>query len=199
MQRPRPNLIVGGRGGPRSIRMAARYADEYNTVNKTADECRSIRAALGAACAEAGRDPIPLSLMTGWLAGDDQAELLDRAGRLAEWRGSDAAPEDFLAELRDSSLAGTLDENVERPARARAAPASSASCSSTCCTATSTRSSRSAGSWRPRSPRPLAREDRDADDLVLAAGLERPLRDEAVGAVLAPGSIVNPAASSAAR
>ncbi len=52
--------------------------------------------------------------MTGWLAGDDQAELLERAGRLAEWQGSDAAPEDFLAHQRDSSVAGTLDENVER-------------------------------------------------------------------------------------
>jgi alkanesulfonate monooxygenase SsuD/methylene tetrahydromethanopterin reductase-like flavin-dependent oxidoreductase (luciferase family) len=114
VQSPRPNLIVGGRGGPRSIRMAARYADEYNTVNKTVEECRSIREQLTAACAEAGRDPIPLSLMTGWLAGADQAELLERAGRLAEWLGSDAAPEDFLAHQRDSSLAGTLDENVER-------------------------------------------------------------------------------------
>jgi alkanesulfonate monooxygenase SsuD/methylene tetrahydromethanopterin reductase-like flavin-dependent oxidoreductase (luciferase family) len=114
VQTPRPNLIVGGRGGPRSIRMAARYADEYNTVNKTVEECRSIREQLTAACAEAGRDPIPLSLMTGWLAGADQAELLERAGGLAEWLGSDAAPEDFLAHQRDSSLAGTLDENVER-------------------------------------------------------------------------------------
>lgn len=32
----RPTLIVGGRGGPRSIALAARFADEYNTVNKTA-------------------------------------------------------------------------------------------------------------------------------------------------------------------
>ena len=114
VQTPRPNLIVGGRGGPRSIRMAARYADEYNTVNKTAEECRSIREQLTAACADAGRVPIPLSLMTGWLAGADQAELLERAGRLAEWQGSDAAPEDFLAHQRDSSVAGMLDENVER-------------------------------------------------------------------------------------
>jgi alkanesulfonate monooxygenase SsuD/methylene tetrahydromethanopterin reductase-like flavin-dependent oxidoreductase (luciferase family) len=113
VQRPRPNLIVGGRGGPRSVRMAARYADEYNTLNKTAEECRGLREELTRACEEAGRDPIALSLMTGWLAGADPAELLDRAGRLAEWQGSDASPADFLAQQRSTSLAGTLDENIE--------------------------------------------------------------------------------------
>ena len=110
----RPHLIVGGRGGPRSIRLAARFADEYNTVSKTAEECAAIRAQLDEACEREGREPIPLSLMTGWLAGADRAELLDRARQLAEWQGQDTEPETFLAEQRDSSLAGTLDENVER-------------------------------------------------------------------------------------
>ena len=110
----RPHLIVGGRGGPRSIRLAARFADEYNTVNKTTEQCAAIRAQLDEACGREGREPIPLSLMTGWLTGADEAELLERAGRLAEWQGEDGDPETFLADQRDSSLAGTLDENIER-------------------------------------------------------------------------------------
>ena len=110
----RPHLIVGGRGGPRSIRLAARFADEYNTVSKTAEECAVIRAQLDEACEREGREPIPLSLMTTWLSGTDRAELLDRAGQLAEWQGEDTDAETFLAEQRNSSLAGTLDENVER-------------------------------------------------------------------------------------
>jgi alkanesulfonate monooxygenase SsuD/methylene tetrahydromethanopterin reductase-like flavin-dependent oxidoreductase (luciferase family) len=114
LQSPRPNLIVGGRGGPRSIRVAARYADEYNTVNKTVEECAEIRRQLDAECAEAGREPIPLSLMTGWLAGEDETELLDRSARLAEWQGADPDPEAFLASQRESSLAGTLEEGIER-------------------------------------------------------------------------------------
>jgi alkanesulfonate monooxygenase SsuD/methylene tetrahydromethanopterin reductase-like flavin-dependent oxidoreductase (luciferase family) len=114
LQQPRPNLILGGRGGPRSIRLAARYADEYNTVSKTAEECADIRAQLDEACAAEGREPIPLSLMTGWLSGADEAELLARAGQLAEWTGFDGSAEDFLAAQRASSLAGTLDENIER-------------------------------------------------------------------------------------
>jgi alkanesulfonate monooxygenase SsuD/methylene tetrahydromethanopterin reductase-like flavin-dependent oxidoreductase (luciferase family) len=114
VQQPRPNLIVGGRGGPRSIRMAARYADEYNTVNKTVAECAEIREQLDAACAAEGRDPIPLSLMVTWLSGEDRAELLDRAARLAEWQAQDTDPEAFLASLADSAVAGTVDENLER-------------------------------------------------------------------------------------
>jgi F420-dependent oxidoreductase-like protein len=113
-QRPRPPLIMGGSGGPRSLALAARHADEYNTVYKTAAECKEMRRALDEACRREGRDPIPLSLMTGWLAGEDRAELLDRAGRLAEWRGHGGTAEDFLRELPESWLAGTLDELTER-------------------------------------------------------------------------------------
>ena len=114
LQQPRPNLIVGGRGGPRSLRLAAAFADEYNTVNKTAGECADIRKRLDEACAAEGRDPIPLSLMTGWLAGADRAELLDRAGRLSEWTGRGADAETFLSEQAPAALAGTLDELVSR-------------------------------------------------------------------------------------
>ena len=110
----RPNLIVGGRGGPRSIALAARYADEYNTVNKTPAECAAVRSQLDHACAEAGRDPIPLSLMTGWLVGDDRAELLDRAGRLAERRTGPAPPERFLDELPESFIAGSTEDGIAR-------------------------------------------------------------------------------------
>jgi F420-dependent oxidoreductase-like protein len=114
VQRPRPPLIIGGRGGPRSLALAARHADEYNTIYRTAAECVELRRDLDEACRREGRDPIPLSLMTGWLAGEDRAELLDRAGRLAEWRGDDMAPENFLRDLPEPWLAGTLDELTPR-------------------------------------------------------------------------------------
>jgi len=114
VQRPRPNLILGGRGGPRSLGLGARFADEYNTVYKTTDECAAIRRDLDEASREEGRDPVPLSLMTGWLVGEDRAELLDRAGRLAEWRGHDGGAESFLGSLPESWIAGTLDEATDR-------------------------------------------------------------------------------------
>jgi F420-dependent oxidoreductase-like protein len=114
VQRPRPPIIVGGSGGPRSLGLAARYGDEYNTIYRTAAECAELRRNLDEACRREGRDPIPLSLMTGWLTGEDRAELLDRAGRLAEWRGQGGGAEDFLRGLPDAWLAGTLDELTPR-------------------------------------------------------------------------------------
>ena len=114
LQRPRPNLILGGQGGPRSLALAARFADEYNTVFKTADECAVIRGELDAACSRLHRDRVPLSLMTGWLVGEDRSELRDRAGRLAEWRGVAQGADDLLEGLPDSWMVGTLDEATER-------------------------------------------------------------------------------------
>ena len=110
VQRPRPNLIVGGQGGRRSVGLAARFADEYNTFFKTAAECAATRRELDDACRRAGRDPIPLSLMTASLVGEDRAELLERAARLAAWEGHDSGAEGFLEGLHPSWLVGTLDE-----------------------------------------------------------------------------------------
>jgi alkanesulfonate monooxygenase SsuD/methylene tetrahydromethanopterin reductase-like flavin-dependent oxidoreductase (luciferase family) len=121
VQRPRPNLIVGGGAGPRSLALGARFADEYNTPYRTPDECEVIRRELDAACAREGRDPVPLSLMVGWLAGEDRAELLDRAGRLAEWQRRGDGAEGLLGTLGDSWIVGTLDEATDRLHRLAAA------------------------------------------------------------------------------
>jgi F420-dependent oxidoreductase-like protein len=114
VQRPRPNLILGGGGGPRSLALGARFADEYNTVFKTVEECGAIRREFDDACRQEGRDPMPLSLMTGWLVGEDRAEFLDRAGRLAESRGHDGGADSFLQTVPESWITGTLDEATER-------------------------------------------------------------------------------------
>jgi F420-dependent oxidoreductase-like protein len=82
VQKPHPNLILGGSAGPRGAALAARWADEYNTVNPTVEEARERRERVAAACAEAGRDPITFSAMIP-LEGSPQ-ELLERLGGLAE-------------------------------------------------------------------------------------------------------------------
>jgi F420-dependent oxidoreductase-like protein len=84
VQRPRPHLLLGGSGGPRSLRLAARHVDEYNTVFKTPDECAQIRSDLDRACENEGRDPIPLSLMTNALDGCGDDEALEKLNALAE-------------------------------------------------------------------------------------------------------------------
>jgi alkanesulfonate monooxygenase SsuD/methylene tetrahydromethanopterin reductase-like flavin-dependent oxidoreductase (luciferase family) len=107
---------VGGRAGPRSAALAALWADEYNTVFATAEECRTRRRVVAEAAEGAGRDPAGLSfsLMTGCLIGDDAAELRKRASRLAAWRGDpEANPDEVLAGLPDAWVVGTASEAVE--------------------------------------------------------------------------------------
>jgi F420-dependent oxidoreductase-like protein len=102
VQEPHPRLIIGGAAGPRSAALAARWADEYNTVFATPDECRERRQSVVAACAKADRDPITFSLMTGYVVGADRADLRDRAARL----GGGPLPAGWIT--------GTTDEVVAR-------------------------------------------------------------------------------------
>jgi alkanesulfonate monooxygenase SsuD/methylene tetrahydromethanopterin reductase-like flavin-dependent oxidoreductase (luciferase family) len=81
----RPNLILGGSAGPRGAALAARWADEYNTVFPTAEQARERRERIVAACAEAGRDPITFSAMITLEGTPD--ELIERLRDLAA-RGS---------------------------------------------------------------------------------------------------------------
>jgi len=82
VQTPHPNLIVGGSAGPRGAALAARWADEYNTVFATAEQAREQRERIVAACAEAGRDPIAFSAMIKLEGSPD--ELIERLRGLAE-------------------------------------------------------------------------------------------------------------------
>jgi F420-dependent oxidoreductase-like protein len=73
VQSPHPLLIVGGRGAGRSVALAARWADEYNTVSPTAEECRALRERIAEACEREGREPLPLSVMTRLIRDPDDA------------------------------------------------------------------------------------------------------------------------------
>jgi F420-dependent oxidoreductase-like protein len=104
LQKPHPPLIMGGNAGPRAAALAARWADEYNTVYATLDQIRERRARIAAACEEAGREPIPFSLMTGFVIGADAGEVAKRARALGQ--DPDALPEGWVC--------GTPDQVVER-------------------------------------------------------------------------------------
>jgi len=83
LQAPHPNLIVGGSGRPRSVALAARWADEYNTLSTDPDKLRAVRGRIAAACASEGREPLPLSVMTGIPRGGPD-EVLRLLTELAE-------------------------------------------------------------------------------------------------------------------
>jgi len=78
----RPNLILGGSAGPRGVALAARWADEYNTVFPTPEQARERRERIAAACKEAGRDPITFSAMIRLEGSPD--ELIEGLRSLAE-------------------------------------------------------------------------------------------------------------------
>ena len=82
VQSPHPPLIVGGSGGPRSVALAARWADEYNTVSPSADECRALKQRIADACAREEREPLPLSVMTGLIR--DPADAIRQLSELAD-------------------------------------------------------------------------------------------------------------------
>ena len=112
-------LILGGEAGPRAARIAARWADEYNSAPAPPEECRRRRARLDAACRTVGRDPgtLRFSVLQWLLIGSDAAELRGRARTLAELHGQpERDPDRLLGELAASDwcIAGTPDAVAER-------------------------------------------------------------------------------------
>jgi alkanesulfonate monooxygenase SsuD/methylene tetrahydromethanopterin reductase-like flavin-dependent oxidoreductase (luciferase family) len=88
---PHPiHLVVGGKAKPRSLALAARWADEYNLVMMEADEVRAAVPAVREAWESAGRDAPTISLMTGCVIGSDEADLDRRADVVSELYGSPA-------------------------------------------------------------------------------------------------------------
>ena len=106
-----PNLIVGGRALPRSLRLAARWADEYNLVMMTRDECADAVPKVLEAWKGAGREPPTISLMTSGIVGSDEVDLLERAHAVSAARGEETKnPEKYLGKERSNSLVGTVAE-----------------------------------------------------------------------------------------
>ena len=114
VQRPHPPLIMGGNAGRHSAALAAAYADEYNTAFPTEADARARRQRVVEACGRAEREPIPFSVMTSLIAGSDDAELRDRAGRLLNKVGMEGTVDDFLTQPPPGWLVGTVDRVVEQ-------------------------------------------------------------------------------------
>ena len=112
LQRPRPPVVMGGGAGPRVARLAARWADEYNTPFASVEQCRERRASIVQACEREGRQPIPFSLMAACCVGRDESEALERSRRRLERSGRDDDPAVLLQQ--DNVLVGTVDHVVAR-------------------------------------------------------------------------------------
>jgi F420-dependent oxidoreductase-like protein len=116
IQDPHPNLIVGGAGNPKSAALAAEWANEYNTVFATPEECTRRRRVVEEAWSSAGRDSSSLtfSLMTGCIVGKDKNDLVHRCESVMKKSGADGSVDDWLDGSRDEWVVGTIDQAVDR-------------------------------------------------------------------------------------
>jgi F420-dependent oxidoreductase-like protein len=112
LQRPHPPLIIGGSAGPRSARLAALFADEYNTPFPTLQDVVARRERIVAACEHAGREPIRFSVMTSVLVGADRADLRSRAQRVGDRIGADG--DALLREPPAGWIVGLIPEAAEQ-------------------------------------------------------------------------------------
>ena len=117
-QSPAP-ILVGGSGEKRTLRIVAKYADEWNAVGQTVEGYRHKNEVLLGHCEAVGRDAstIRRSMMCGFVIGRDEDGVRAHLGRIGEalpllTRGD---PGDVLEGLRNRGwLVGTTSEVVEQ-------------------------------------------------------------------------------------
>ena len=119
VQRPGPPVWVGGKGGPRLLRLAARHADGWNLVWRTAPERYADKVDdVARACEAEGRDPGTFRRSVGLygLIAEDAASvasLWERARRSMPGRALDA---ESWEDWRADTLSGTPDQVLDRVA-----------------------------------------------------------------------------------
>ncbi len=111
---------IGGKGGPRLLRLIAGYADGWNLVWRVDPDDYAARAAAARAAFEsAGRDPATLRLSVGLYtlvgADEDSARAVFERGR-ARFPGG-AMDADTWETWRADTLSGTADQVIERVRR----------------------------------------------------------------------------------
>jgi F420-dependent oxidoreductase-like protein len=108
----RPRILVGGEGTPRSFRIAASYADEFNLSSSSPQVAARKYAQLDETLRAAGRDPATLthSSMVGILIGRDPDEVRRRESDLLTAFGQAAAGEAWFEPRRARWVHGTPDQ-----------------------------------------------------------------------------------------
>jgi F420-dependent oxidoreductase-like protein len=108
----RPRILVGGEGSPRSYRIAARYADEFNLSSASPKVATQKYAALDSTLRDAGREPssITHSAMVGMLMGRTEDEVRSREQDLLTAFGQADAGEAWFEPRRARWIHGTPDK-----------------------------------------------------------------------------------------
>jgi probable F420-dependent oxidoreductase len=118
VQRPVP-VWVGGKGGPRLLRLAARAATGWNMVWRFSDDWyRGKLDDVAAACEGQGRDPATFRRSVGLysLLGQDDADAREAFARGKAAMPGDAMRDDTYERWCDETLSGTPDMALARVA-----------------------------------------------------------------------------------
>lgn len=84
VQQPRPPFVLGGQGERRLLRIAARWADQWNYPGTTAEGLRDKLAVLHRHCADVGRDPAAIEVSMHLFHPTEPAAAAALAGELAD-------------------------------------------------------------------------------------------------------------------
>ena len=105
-QQPHPPIIIGGVGARRTPSLAARFADEFNTVFQPPGASAAQYARVAKACEAVGRDPETLrrSAAVCICCGADDAEVARRAAAIGRQ----------VEEVKTNAACGTPGEVVDR-------------------------------------------------------------------------------------
>ena len=117
VQRPRPPIWIGGKGGDRGLRLAARHADGWNTVWRWTPQAYAERVRRAReVCEQEGRDPSSLRLSLGLytLVGEGPGDLAARYGAMQQWMPGGALDGETLESFAADTLTGTSSQVLER-------------------------------------------------------------------------------------
>jgi len=115
-----PPIWVGGKGGPRLMRLVARHADGWNVVWRMTPEAYAERlAVLDHACAAEDRDPstVRRSLGLVTLVGEDERDVAERYRALQAWTPGRTLDDVSLEAYTKDTLTGTPEDCLKRLAR----------------------------------------------------------------------------------
>jgi F420-dependent oxidoreductase-like protein len=84
VQRPRPPIVIGGGGEKRTLRIAARWADQWNAPGATPEVLAHKIEVLHGHCAAVGRDPAEIEISVQVRSDGDPAAIADDAAALVQ-------------------------------------------------------------------------------------------------------------------
>ena len=114
VQRPHPPITIGGRGPTRTLRSAARWAQQWNVLSRDPQDWLDLAGTLRAHCAAIGRDPGEITCSVNIRVED--AAGIGQAAELA------AAYRDAGVDLAIMNLPLTADPGILAPLAGALAP-----------------------------------------------------------------------------